>query len=557
KLGKGGIREIEFIAQALQLAYGGRDRWLRASHTLISLARLGDRKQITDKELSQLFDAYDFLRRLEHILQMENGLQTHLVPNDPIRRALIARRMRFDTMPDLEAAIQKHTANVSGVFLRIFSDINIAGDEMKTSISFPVAAEELHITSEYENIEDEIAAFSTRFAEMTSADPTLIKSIPNLEDTFPEVDHLPIIKSNVFAFADFRERIAELRKAWSRQMIGIIAFDAAGKLPLKESKRRQTLLAEASISVAIDIARREMETRYGLPIDSLDLAIMGLGKLGGAGIDYDSDLDLVLVYDDTKAINTSGITHAEYYARAAEIFVTILSSMTREGSLYRVDLRLRPHGKNGPSVISRRSFLEYMENSSAVWELLAFIKIRAAGGDPELGSSIESAITGIILKRASLIPLDELASETKRVRQALENEKVAANRSGEIDIKYGAGGMLDIYFAIRFLQLRDNISDDEKSRSTDHTLSKLFANGSLPESDYQNLLAGYEFLSDLDHNIRLAIGRSTRLPIANQTALRNIAKRMNLDSVDNLLEQLTVHRLNIRASYDNVIRNSL
>ena len=76
KLGRGGIREIEFIAQALQLAHGARDSWLHAPHTLISLGRLADRHLITERERTELSDAYSFLRTLEHRLQMEHGLQS-------------------------------------------------------------------------------------------------------------------------------------------------------------------------------------------------------------------------------------------------------------------------------------------------------------------------------------------------------------------------------------------------------------------------------------------------------------------------------------------------
>jgi glutamate-ammonia-ligase adenylyltransferase len=86
KLQRGGIREIEFIAQALQLAYGGRDEWLRVYHTLISLGRLADRNLISVQERSELFDAYVFLRTLEHRLQMEHGLQTHTVPQTDLLR---------------------------------------------------------------------------------------------------------------------------------------------------------------------------------------------------------------------------------------------------------------------------------------------------------------------------------------------------------------------------------------------------------------------------------------------------------------------------------------
>src|ERR1051326_6949790 len=125
KLGRGGIREIEFIVQALQLAFGGRDEWLRAPHTLISMARLADRGLIAEGEYSQLSDAYQFWRCLEHRLQMEHGLQTHTVPLDPARRELLARRMNFQgetALKKFEEAMARHATNVRTAFDRVFGD---------------------------------------------------------------------------------------------------------------------------------------------------------------------------------------------------------------------------------------------------------------------------------------------------------------------------------------------------------------------------------------------------------------------------------------------------
>ena len=106
KLGRGGIREIEFIAQALQLAYGGDDPWLRTQHTLVTLGRLAERNLISEREHSQISDAYHFLRALEHRLQMEHGLQTHALPLEPARRELVAKRMNYfgaDALAEFEA----------------------------------------------------------------------------------------------------------------------------------------------------------------------------------------------------------------------------------------------------------------------------------------------------------------------------------------------------------------------------------------------------------------------------------------------------------------------
>jgi glutamine synthetase adenylyltransferase len=104
------------------------------------------------------------------------------------------------------------------------------------------------------------------------------------------------------------------------------------------------------------------------------------------------------------------------------------------------------------------------------------------------------------------------------------------------------------------LQLRDNFPDDAKNRSTDFMLEKLYENKSLNDEDFANFSSGYSFLSELDHNLRLTVGRSTRLPIANQNALQIIGERMNLGSINELLEKLTFHRLNIRASFENILK---
>ena len=135
KLGRGGIREIEFIAQALQIAYGGNDIWLRAPHTLISLTRLADRKLLTENELTELFEAYVFLRRLEHRLQMENGLQTHLIPVEAQKLLLLTRQMNLSNAAAFEADLNFHTGNVSRIFSRIFGNADNSEDFTATGFS--------------------------------------------------------------------------------------------------------------------------------------------------------------------------------------------------------------------------------------------------------------------------------------------------------------------------------------------------------------------------------------------------------------------------------------
>lgn len=591
KLGAGGIREIEFIAQALQLAYGGQDEWIRASHTLISLSRIADRKHLSEGELTELFDAYEFLRHLEHILQMENGLQTHTVPPEPEKRKLIARRMNFADSEIFESKLIFHTGNVNRIFKRVFggdsllakqdfedktaeiienTDINkiqdseIRSEKSENRIYQPIIASleksdlDKKLSKTLLKTLEELSETSPHFAEMLTANPSLIKNLPNPKMDFPERNYREILLAAIQNENDFAHRIAVLRKIWSGLFLEIIVFDVFEKLSLKTAKKLQTELAEASLEAAIFITRSELENRYARKFEHFTFSVLGLGKLGGRGMDYGSDMDLVLIFDDEGEeifAENPEIVSSVFYAKAVEIFVTAISAMTREGHLYRVDLRLRPDGKNGATSIGKNAFLNYLENRSAIWEWLAYVKIRGVAGMIELAEKVEIEARRLIHQKARSADISELKTETLRVRNRLEEEKSKSKFGKEIDIKFGAGGMLDVYFAMRFLQLRDDVPDANGSRSTDFMLAKLFEKDSLKKEDFENFLNGYEFLQKLDHNLRLTVGRSTRLPVANQNALKIIARRMNLSTIGELLEKLTFHRLNIRASFENIFEN--
>ncbi len=597
KLGRGGIREIEFVAQALQLAYAGRDEWLRAAHTLISLSRLADRNLLSEAELTELFEAYEFLRRLEHRLQMENGLQTHLVPNETDKHSLVARRMNFLNVQEFDASLKFHSSNVSRIFERIFGrekrrktvesarefsssetgkpaeksfpqNLSAHSADSQTNQSLKMIFSSLDKSESEINLNGEtlktlklLSENSPNFAEMLAANPNLIKFLPDETEEFKEENYLRAFLAAVEKEKSFARELAVLRTIRSRFLLEIVAFDVFGKITIRETKRLQTKLAEASLEAALFITEGELKRRFSFEKSAdFPFAVLGLGKLGGGGMDYNSDLDLILIYDDEKPLPVSNLTHAEFYSRAVEIFVTVLSSLTREGHLYRVDLRLRPDGKNGANVSGKTAFLNYLDARSAIWEMLAYVKLRGVAGDLNLAKDTETEARKIIHEKASKFKVEDsefgnLRNETLRVRERLEEEKSASRKGKEIDIKFGAGGMLDVYFAMRFLQLRDNIQDETENRSTVFMLEKLRDKNSLSAEDFQNFTDGYEFLSELDHNLRLTVGRSTRLPLANQPILQTIVKRMKLASIKDLLEKLTVHRLEIRRSFENILKN--
>jgi glutamate-ammonia-ligase adenylyltransferase len=525
KLGRGGIREIEFIAQALQLAYGGSDEWLRFPHTLVSLSRLADRGLIAEKQLTGLFDAYDFLRRTEHRLQMEHGLQTHTIPKTEAVILLTARRMEFLNSEDFRSELTRHTENVRETFEHVFGEKAAeAVDRESIQIEKTTAS-----GSDDRVTHERISAVSPHFAQIFNA----------VSDCQEHVDESLI--SAISNEPDFAKRLSLLRKRWSRSLLNIVLSEIDRRNSISDTKGDLTILAEESINAALKVTRDEMRSRFER--QDVDLSVLALGKLGGGRIDYGSDLDIVLVYEDR-----SDQSAAELYNRAVEIFVTTLSGVTRDGNLYRIDLRLRPYGKNGASANPRSVIIEYFEKTADVWELLAFVKLRGVTGD--IATEVENDIRNIIHRRALEADPKALRGETLRIRYLLEKQR--GGRRNEIDIKYGAGGLLDVYFASRYLQLRDDIRDDPADRSTRYVLDRLLANGSLSLGDHDAFADGHAFLSELDHNVRLVTGRSRQLP-RDPKALSIITERLGFADANSLLETLSLHRLNVRNAFERVL----
>jgi glutamate-ammonia-ligase adenylyltransferase len=234
------------------------------------------------------------------------------------------------------------------------------------------------------------------------------------------------------------------------------------------------------------------------------------------------------------------------------LIITTLSSITREGYLYRVDLRLRPDGQKGLLVTGSDAFTSYLQTRAGFWEWLAYVKLRAVGGESGFSQAIESAARQLIHELARKTDHDQLRAETRRVRDRLEKEK-ALRRPNGLDIKHGAGGMLDVYFAVRYLQLRHCVQDDEQDRTTLATLVRLRAAGALDETDFRALHEGYSLLRAVDHQMRLILGRSARLPLPGHPAFADIARRLSYDNAASLTADVLSQMSSIRSAYDRIL----
>ncbi|MER3632441.1 MAG: hypothetical protein C4325_10000, partial [Blastocatellia bacterium] len=209
-----------------------------------------------------------------------------------------------------------------------------------------------------------------------------------------------------------------------------------------------------------------------------------------------------------------------------------------------------PHGSSGPLAISRSAICEYFAREAEIWELLAFVKLRGVFGLQSLET--EHEIRQIVHSRAAATGKDVLRGETRRIRLELEAQRTDRRRTMP-DIKYGEGGMLDIYLATRYLQLQNSVADEVDARSTAATLKILFVNGYLDHSEYGALSFGYDFLSRIDHYLRVLLGRTTRLPVGNRSVMRRIAELLGIGSQSEFEDRLLLTRMEIRGAFESVL----
>jgi [glutamine synthetase] adenylyltransferase / [glutamine synthetase]-adenylyl-L-tyrosine phosphorylase len=393
---------------------------------------------------------------------------------------------------------------------------------------------------------------SEYFAEMIASRPSLIQALPVKFAAVCPRDHERELTDAVAERSSFGDELTALRLQWSRLLIEIGAQEIAGSIDLFQVNRRLTDLAKGTADAALVIAQRELARRYGPLAAQPRVAVLALGRFGSGGMDYGSDLDLVIVYEPMSALLVPALTQEETYARLTEYFVTALSSITREGALYRVDLRLRPDGQKGPLAVSSASFIEYIQRRAGIWEWLAYVKLRAVAGDLKFAREVETAARRRIHELARQVDAHHLVNEARRVRDRLQKAKAPRRQAG-INIKHGQGGMLDVYFAVRYLQLRDDVPDDGDDRTTPGMLERLRAAGSIAEPNFQRMFAGYRLLRAVDHQLRLIMGRSASLPQRDSAAFGDIARRLGYRAPHDLEHDLISGMKQIRQAYDGIM----
>ena len=595
KLGRGGIREIEFSAQVFQLIRGGQDAGLRVRPTLAVLRHAATHGLIAPVVCVGLSQAYRFLRELEHRLQYRNDAQTHAMPVDPEERAALAHAMGFEDYAALMTKLDAHREMVEQQFDQIFADkikgrdgcgapedgaavwvwsSALADDSADAALQarivelgIPEPAELLARlravwnSSRYAGLAErsrqrfDIVAQRALEAARTLEPPArrgdtvarffdLLEAVSRrgaylaLLTEYPQALHrvLSVLGASHWAagylirhpqlldellddeaiaspfdWAEFKRtlrlRLAAadgveqqmdlLRHAHQAEVFRILLIDLAGKLSVEHVSDRLSELADAVLDVTLEAVWKQLAKRHR---DVPRFAIIAYGKLGGKELGYASDLDLIFLYDDPDD------AAADVYSTYTRRLITWLTMATGAGTLFDVDLRLRPNGESGLLVTDLDAFKRYQlregdaANTAWVWEHQALSRARYCAGDAEIGARFEAIREQVLTTPREAGPL---ANEIVEMRERVEAGH--PNRTELFDLKHDRGGMVDIEFTVQYWVLLHAARDPELIRNTGNIalLREVSRFGMMSEEEAETVGAAYRTYRKLQHRLRL------------------------------------------------------
>ncbi len=571
KLGQGGIREIEFCAQTLQLVWGGRAPGLRLPATLDALAALAAAGHLPAGTAAALADAYQVLRRTEHRLQMVDDRQTHSLPATLAGLDRFAVFMGMADGDHLATHLLAHMAAVHAAFTAQFDSLPNPPDTASSAGHLPPPIPAaftrpeaiLAATAAWEQGRPRAlrtdrarglllgllpklltalarqtapdAAFA-RFDDMLWRLPAGVQVFsmfghhPELLDRLADVlgaapflaDHLASVPAALEGFLtltladhhaanlggavrgaasvdDALARVAPLVRA---EEFRLALGELDGRLGIDAAGLARSRLAEATIGALLPVVLADHRRRFGR-IAGGGLVVVALGKAGSREMLAGSDLDLMVIYqhpDDAESTGPKRLAASPYFGREAQSLVAALTTPTRDGPLYSVDMRLRPSGSKGPVAVSLAGFVRYHRDSARSWERLALTRARVVAGPRGLAKDVRAAIRVAILQAGDP---GVVRADTAAMRVLLAREMPAKN---PWDVKRRAGGLMEVEFIAQCLQLTHATRPGVLQPTTRVALRNLARAGVLVRADADLLIHADQVWRGVQGLLRITLG---------------------------------------------------
>ncbi|TWI54195.1 glutamate-ammonia-ligase adenylyltransferase [Pseudomonas duriflava] len=614
KLGAGGIREVEFIAQAFQLIHGGRELALQQRPLLTVLNVLREHDYLPAAAVDEMREGYCFLRYVEHALQAIADRQTQMLPDNDLDRTRVAFIMGFSDWKAFMERLSDWRSRIDWHFQQVIADPDEDGGATVPEgrewlplweglLEEPLAVQQLseagfsapasalarllslansnQVRAMQRMGRERLDAFMPRLlsAIATREDPdqALDRVLPLVEAVARRSAYLVLLTENPGALerlldlctasawvaeqiARFPalldellnegrlyrppqkpELVAELRERMTRipeddleqQMemlrhfkrahgLRVAASEIAGTLPLMKVSDYLTWLAEAILEQVLALAWRQMVQRHGHPLRTdgspcdPDFIIVGYGKVGGIELGHGSDLDLVFIHDGDPLAETEGgkpIDGAQFYTRLGQRIIHLLTTSTTAGTLYEVDMRLRPSGVSGLLVSTIRAFEQYQLHEAWTWEHQALVRARVLVGCSQVAARFDTVRAAVLgRKRDEETLRREVGDMRAKMRESLGTKATRGGLSANafeagasFNLKQDAGGIVDIEFMVQYAALVWSWQHPDLLRFTDNIriLDALAQAGLMAAPDVQLLQEAYKVYRSAAHRLAL------------------------------------------------------
>ncbi len=564
KTGYGGIREIEFLVQALQLLHAGKFPFLQTHSVANALSQMERYEILPLQECRFLHKAYFFFRQVENLIQMRGEQQTHLLPSTPgweetfadacqltaetFVSQLSEYRNRVRTLyhdffqlesnhldsetdwwmfftghpptPQIEAKLAKwfpseqERENRLRVFLsggpnrpmyrellHIFLELEPHLDQFLPQLAFPLRA--------LGKISDFAERYGARrhFFNTCTTQPRLVEMLGLLFDrsrflqsilsSHPEILEELLVTDSLRKTKEVSDHLREMEHfprpeerlnwLWLYVKAEQVRLSIAQLLGIKTIPEAEEQLSRLATATTLSVLHH---TSFPHPV-----GVVGLGKLGGHELSLGSDLDLMFV--STAPTDEKSLLELRQVLKS-------LSHARESFALYEVDLRLRPHGNDGPQLVSMDSLQSYYQGANAAaqpWEFLMLTRSRWIGGDEQLRIQFETFKENVLYDSP---PTPAAITEIQHIRQRLEKEKFHGTPP-ELAFKTGPGGLVDVEFSVQLLSWQLGKQYPQLRIPSTRQLLQRLQQIPMPEHphvDFALLADNYSFLKEVEWNLR-------------------------------------------------------
>jgi glutamate-ammonia-ligase adenylyltransferase len=635
KLGRGGIREIEFFVQTQQLVFGGRRPALRGPRTLDMLAELTTEGWITPQARDELAQSYRWLRTIEHRLQMRHDEQTQTLPRQAADLEAFARFCGYPSTAAFDKALTAHARRVEGHYALLFEEgpslaseagtLSFTGTELDPDtletlqklgfrdartaaetvrgwhfgrraavtsararevlteltpallvalgrtadpdgalahldnafVRMPAAIELLTLLRSHDSLLTlfaEILGSAPRLAKVASLHPHVLDGVidPAFGQAALDCDALTRrVRSVVGTPPSVEDGLDRLRDAARQENFLVGARLLSGVYPAQAAGQAYCAVAEACLRVAFEDTRSAFIADHGV-VEGAESVVLGLGRLGAGELTPSSDLDLLLLYDtpaDAEASNgRKALDRVTWHVRFTQRLIAALTVPTRRGTLYQVDMRLRPSGSKSPVATQFAGFEAYHAGEAEIWEEMALTRARVVAGDPALAGRTEEAIRAILTRRRDPA---KVAAAVAEMRALIAREKGEKN---PWDMKLAAGGLTDLDFLAQFLVLAHACDHPGLlARDTGSVFAAARKVGLLSPADATALGEAHRLIGDVQLWQRFTVEEAFDPAAVPVRVLKRIATAVGRPDTKVLRAELDEMRAGVRAIFKRIL----